>query len=82
MRAKEKLQIVKDALTGYAASVAYDWAELTEMLSALENRPLIRWFVMRKIEDEMKAAGVNWEAIGDFIVKIAPVIFEILKMFI
>ena len=64
-------------------------AEANAMLDVLERRPLVRWFVLRAIRQEIVAAGlvkangqIDWEAIGDFLVKIAPIIFEILKMFL
>lgn len=32
-------------------------------------------------QGDIIAAGVNWEAIGDFILKIAPIIFKLIEMF-
>lgn len=70
-------------------SVFAEDVEANQMLDVLERRPLVRWFVLRAIRQEIVAAGlvtatgqIDWEAIGDFLVKIAPIIFEILKMFL
>lgn len=55
----------------------------------LKTRWLVRWFVLRKIRNELEAAGlyvegqaIDWDAIGDFIVKIAPIILEFLSLFL
>lgn len=55
--------------------------EAAPLIREFQRRPLLRICVMRMIEKEMAAAGVDWDAIGDFLVKIAPLIFEFLKMF-
>lgn len=65
-----------------SAEFGYTAQDVELAIKALENRPLIRFFVMRKINQEMRAQGINWDAIGDFLVKIAPIILEIIKMFL
>ena len=59
------------------------------LLATIKNKPLRRWRVLRQLRAELESEGllvsgqaINWEAIGDFFVKIAPIIFEIIKMFL
>lgn len=60
------------------------------LVDRLANRPLLCWFVLRQIRKEAAAAGyqvpqqgrVDWEALGEFIKTIAPVILEILMLFL
>ena len=66
-----------------------DDQQALSLLDKLERRPLVRWFVLRSIRQEIVAAGlvtasgqIDWESIGDFIIKIAPIIIEILLMFL
>lgn len=67
-----------------------DAETVDSLVDALSRRPLLRWFVMRKIREEANAAGfsvplqgrVDWEAIAEFIKAIAPVILEILMLFL
>ena len=52
---------------------------------ALERRPLYRFFVLTAVRRELASAGISaidWEGIGNFFVKIAPILLEILKMFL
>lgn len=52
---------------------------------ALERRPLYRFFVLSAVRRELASAGISaidWDGIGDFLVKIAPILLEILKMFL
>ena len=65
------------------------YAEAPEMIAKLKRRPLVRCFVLRAIREEVVAGGlataegqIDWEAIGEFIKTIAPIIIEIIKMFI
>lgn len=57
-------------------------------LSILQRRPLVNFFVIRQVEKELEEAGllnnpnnIDWDAIGDFILKIAPLIFELIELF-
>ena len=77
------LQAMRDAFTQ-----AND-TEGVELVNKLERRPLVRWFVIRSVREELAGANlvtaqgqIDWDAIGDFFVKIAPIILEILKMFL
>ena len=84
---EEKLRHIQDGLTSYsttpqAQSDGYSPQDIQRALEALDRRPLLRWYVLRRVESEMRAEGINWEAIGDFIVKIAPIILEILMRFL
>lgn len=78
---KKKLEAIKSAVSTYATANDYSQEELNKLLDSLDRRPLVRFFVIRAVEDEMRAEGINWDAIGDFLVKIAPIIIEIIKMF-
>lgn len=85
----ELVNAIEKAFELHAAS-EYSTFSVDEGKSAvdtLRKRPMVRWFVLRAIKREMAAEGMNtalidWEAIGDFLVKIAPIIFEIIKMFL
>lgn len=51
-----------------------------------ESRPLIRMMINLRVRREARARGVklkgaDWEGIKDFFVAIAPIIIEIIKMF-
>lgn len=65
-----------------------DYAESTELLDKLAKRPLVRWYVCRMITQEAAAAGgikvseVDWDKLAAFLIAIAPIIIEILKMFL
>lgn len=55
---------------------------IDKCIAAFENRPLVRWRVLLMARREARAAGINWEGIGDFLVKIAPILIELIKMFL
>lgn len=76
-----KLNQIALSLESYCTTSGVDAAETAKMIQALQRRPLLRFIVLRTVEDEMAAAGINWEGIGDFLVKIAPIIFELIKLF-
>ena len=63
-----------------------DPQEVAHLIDTLQRRPLLRFFVLLKVEDEARAATgqgrIDWDAIGDFLVKIAPIIMEIIKLFL
>jgi len=72
-----------------ALSSVYPNEDISGLIAKLRRRPLVRWIVLRSVRQEASAEGlvsaqgqIDWEAIGDFLVKIAPIIFEILKMFL
>lgn len=74
---------------GIKASGMVDDATADQLTDVLRRRPLIRWFVLRQIQKEAIAANampsggrVDWAALADFIKQIAPVIIEILMMFL
>lgn len=73
-----RLNLVIDAVQACATVQGENPANLTR---ELRFRPLLRLAVMRAVEEEMSVAGINWDAIGDFLTKIAPLIIEIIKMF-
>lgn len=82
-RDKKALAVLEKCLL----ECGYD--EAPELLKKLSRRPLVRWFVLRKIKQEAVAANavpslgaVDWEALADFLKAIAPIIVEILKMFL
>lgn len=63
--------------------------EEAKSLSKLADRPLVSWYVLRRLKQELDTAGIkyegtaiDWDKIGDFIVKIAPILFELFKMFL
>lgn len=76
------------AIEAALISTGRDPAEVSELMNKLRRRPVIRWFVLKAVREEVIAAGlagsgqIDWEAIGDFIAKIAPIIIEILMMFL
>lgn len=55
---------------------------IDKCITAFETRPLVRWRVLLMARREARAAGINWDGIGDFLVKIAPILIELLKMFL
>ncbi len=66
-----------------------DVAQALEALAKVRKSRLRSRLFVRDFLEEAEASGVvvekqeiNWEAIGDFIVKIAPVIMEILMLFL
>ena len=69
-----------------ADASAYSVQEANELITALNSRPVLRWFALLVVRRELAGAGlagkIDWEAIGDFLIKIAPIIFEIIKMFL
>ena len=71
---------------GATEAAAYSLEEASDMITALNSRPVLRWFALLVVRRELAGAGlagqIDWEAIGDFLIKIAPIIFEILKMFL
>ena len=59
------------------------------LLETIKNKPLRRRRALREIKAELVSEGllvegqaIDWEKIGDFLVKIAPIIFEIIRMFL
>lgn len=82
-RDKKALAVLEKCL------VECGYEEAPELLKKLDRRPLIKWFVLRKIKQEAVAANavqslgaVDWEALAEFLKAIAPIIIEILKMFL
>lgn len=62
--------------------------EESKSLAKLADRPLVSWYILRRLKQELDTAGIkyegtaiDWDKIGDFIVKIAPILFELFKMF-
>lgn len=60
---------------------AFSGEEAEEVIRFLERSPLVRWFVFRVVKREAAAQGIDLDKLADFIIKIAPIIFEIIKMF-
>lgn len=66
----------------------YSLEESDKAVDKLRRRPLIRRYILAEIEEEIIAAGevnaqgqIDWESIGDFLVKIAPIIMKLIEMF-
>jgi len=83
---KEAMDAIR---AGLKASGYVDDEQVDALVDKLERRPLIRWWVLRQIQKEAMAAGampssgrVDWAALADFIKQIAPVILEILMLFL
>lgn len=77
------------AMAVAVANTQTDDATTQALIETIKNKPLRRWRFLRQIRAELIAEGLivegqawDWEAIGDFFVKIAPIIFEIIKMFL
>ena len=82
-----------EKLLGLVASSVVTLATTAEEAASISNalmlRPLVQWFVMWKVQQELRQAGlwgpgvreINWQAIADFLIAIAPIIFELIKMF-
>lgn len=82
------LSLIERALVVHAESEVSTFSkeEAQAVNSAMTNRPLVRWLTLRIVRKELSEAGystnaIDWESIGDFLVKIAPIIFEFLRMF-
>ena len=78
------LEIIEKVLTEQ-----YPDEDIAGLMKKLRRRPMVRWFVLRQLREEVAAAqegdnaqAIDWENLGDFIVKIAPIILEILMMFL
>lgn len=63
--------------------------EEAKSLASLADRPLASWFILGRLKQELRSAGIefggtaiDWDKIGDFIVKITPILFELFKMFL
>lgn len=58
--------------------------EAKAMFDRLNRRPLRRWVILNGLKQEVEVEGfamqgkIDWEAIANFIVTIAPVIMEII----
>lgn len=83
---KEAMDTIR---AGLKASGYVDDETVDRLVDKLESRPLLRWFVLRQIQKEARSAGampsggrIDWAALADFIKEIAPVILEILMMFL
>ena len=74
-----------DKITESLLESGADPQEVARISEALARRPLLRFFVLRQIEREYLAVSgqgrIDWDAIGDFLVKIAPIIIELIKLF-
>lgn len=80
----EAIQAIESALV----SAGYDPAEVSALCDKLRSRLLLRWFVLRYVRGEIAGAGradktgrIDWPAISDFLIAIAPIIFELIKLF-
>lgn len=72
-----------------AASTQTDESSVLASIQSFRRKPLRKWFLLRKIKAELDAEGIvyrgtaiDWDKIGDFLLKIAPIIMEIIKMFL
>lgn len=72
-----------------AASTQTEEASTLASIQAIRKKPLRKWFLLRKLKAELDAEGIvyrgnaiDWDKIGDFLLKIAPIIMEIIKMFL
>jgi hypothetical protein len=84
------LTLIKKALVTHAESEVstFDTHEAQDLCTALDGMSRIRkFFVLRAILQEARDQGISlkaidWENIGDFLVKIAPIIKMIIEMFL
>lgn len=89
MRLDEMIQEgIKNGIQIHAASESSTLAvgEEKQILEALENRPMLRIYVNLAVRREarrngVRLKGIDWEGFRDFFVAIAPIIIEIIKMF-
>jgi hypothetical protein len=69
-------------------NAAFGDVQAQAAIRALEDRPLLRWFVLIKVKQELRGHGINlkgqidWEAIAEFLKVIIPLIMEIIAIFL
>lgn len=87
---KALLSEVDSAMRAAAVATTEDIDAQARKLNA---RPLVRWFVVRRVTEEIEAAGYSvprnqseWEeffkSLAEFLIAIAPIIFELIEAFI
>jgi len=71
-----------------ALKTSYPDKELAPLMKALRRRPLLRAIVLRMVREEVVGANlaqattqIDWDAIADFLIKIAPLIIDLIERF-
>lgn len=71
-----------------ALTATYPNEDVASLMNVVRRRPLLRMIVLANVRQEIRAADrasangqIDWGGLADFLTKIAPLIFELLKMF-